>query len=148
MSLAFKENYEIYEETRKSFGKNILFTDDLSLTSKDIVKIYSSKNIIEEQFKTLKNPYVISFTPMWCWTDKMIRVHAFTCVMALLFLRIMVKKVKESGLDLSQEQILEQLKKIKLALTFMSDSSVNYRLTRLNDIQRKLVDIFNLKEFV
>ena len=148
LSLAFKENYEIYEETRKSFGKNILFTDDLSLTSKDIVKIYSSKNIIEEQFKTLKNPYVISFTPMWCWTDKMIRVHAFTCVMVLLFLRIMVKKVKESGLNLSQEQILEQLKKIKLALTFMSDSSVNYRLTRLNDIQRKLVDIFNLKEFV
>ncbi len=148
LSLTFKENYEAYDKIRKSFGKNILFTDDLSLKAKDTLKVYSEKNIIEEQFKTLKNPYIISFTPMWCWTDKMIRVHAFTCVMALLFIRIMIKKIKDSGIDLSQEQIFEQLKKIKLVLTYMTDSSVGYKLTRLNDTQRKLVEIFNLREFM
>ena len=148
LSLTFRENYGMYDKIRKTFGKNILFTDDLSLKTVDVLKIYSGKNIIEEQFKTLKNPYVISFTPMWCWTDKMIRVHAFTCVMALLFIRIIVKKVKDSGIDLSQKQIFEQLKKIKLVLTYMSDSSVGYKLTRLNDTQRKLVEMFNLREFM
>jgi transposase len=148
LSLEFKENQSAYDEKRKSFGKNILFTDDLSLKTEEIVKIYSSKNIIEEQFKTLKNTHIISFTPMWCWTDKMIRVHAFTCVMALLFMRIIMKKSKENGIDLSQESLFEQLKKIKLALTYTSESSVNYRLTRLNDVQRKLVEIFDLRKFV
>ena len=148
LSLIFKENYSVYDKIRKTFGKNILFTDDMSLKAIDVLKIYSEKNIIEEQFKTLKNPYVISFTPMWCWTDKMIRVHAFTCVMALLFIRIIVKKVKDSEMDLSQGQIFEQLKKIKLVLTYMSGSSVGYKLTRLNDTQRKLVEIFNLREFM
>ena len=148
LSLTFKENYNMYDKVRKTFGKNILFTDDLSLKVSEILKIYSEKNIIEEQFKTLKNPHIISFTPMWCWTDKMIRVHAFTCVMALLFMRVIVKKVKDSGIDLSQEKIFEQLRKIRLALTYVSDSSVSYKLTRLNDIQRKLVEIFNLREFM
>jgi hypothetical protein len=48
---------------------------------------------------------------MWCWTDKMIRVHAFTCVMAVLFLRMLVKDARDKKINLSQGQIIEELKK-------------------------------------
>jgi transposase len=147
LSMNFKENEKAYEEIRKSFGKNILFTDDLSLKTKEIVEIYNGKNIIEEQFRSLKDTHVIRFTPMWCWTDKMIKIHAFTCVMALLFLRLINKKIKDSKFELTQNKIIEQLKKIKLTALYMPDSKVDYRLTRLNDIQRELVKILDLRKY-
>ena len=147
--LRFSKNEEIYRKKEKSFGKNILFSDDLSLTSSQIVEIYNSKNIVEEQFKNLKDRHVISFTPMWCWTDKMIRIHAFTCVMALLFLRILVEKVHKGKIEMSQSQILEQLRKIKLTLFQMPKSEkIHTKITRLNKEQTQLAKIFNLRKYV
>jgi len=32
----------------------------------------------------MKNPHFLSWFPMFHWTDPMIRVHAFDCVLALL----------------------------------------------------------------
>lgn len=147
--LKFKENKEAYEKLSRRFGKNLLFTDDFSLKAEEVIKVYSSKSIVEEQIKNLKDKHVISFTPMWCWTDKMIRVHAFSCVMALLFLRCMVKKAKDSGIKLSQDKIITQLKKIRLSLLRTSNSNkVHTKLTRLNSSQRELKNIFRLQDYV
>jgi transposase len=144
----FSENKEAYKEKSKRFGKNILFTDDLSLSSTEIVRIYSEKNIVEEQIKNLKDTHIIRFTPMWCWTDKMIRIHAFTCVMALLFLRLLVKKVHDADPQMSQNEILEQLRGIKLTLlTMPRTGKVIPKITRLNDQQKQLLKLFKLKDY-
>jgi transposase len=148
LSLEFKENDKAYDEKRKGFGKNILFTDDLSLKITDIVKIYNSKNIIEEQFKNFKNPYLISFTPMWCWTDQMIKIHAFTCVLALLFLRMVIKKAEDNNIKLSQDKIIYELKKIKLTLLKMPNrKEIQAKITRLNDNQRVLANVFEIRKY-
>ena len=148
LSLEFKENEKAYDAKRKSFGKNILFTDDLSLKTTDIVKIYNSKNIIEEQFRNFKNPYLISFTPMWCWTDQMIKIHAFTCVLALLFLRMLIKKAEDNNIKLSQDKIIYELKKIKLTLLKMPNrKEIQAKITRLNDDQRILANVFEIRKY-
>lgn len=148
LDLTFTENEEAYEQKRKTFGKNILFTDKLSLSTQEVIKLYRDKNIVEEQIKNLKDTHVIRFTPMWCWTDNMIRVHAFTCVMALLFLRLLVKKVHDAKINLSQDQILDQLNKIELAILKMPNSDkLVTKITRLNDAQRALVNLFDLRKY-
>lgn len=148
VSLTYSQDEEAYKKVSKRFGKNILFTDDLSLATIDIVKMYSDKNIVEEQIKKLKDKHVISFTPMWCWTDKMIKVHAFTCVMALLFLRLMTKYVQEAKMDISQNEMIEQLDRIKLSLLKMPRTDqIQAKMTRLNEIQRKLVSLFELRKY-
>ena len=38
---------------------------------------------------------------MYHWTDSKIRVYGPTCVMALLYLSLLHKKLKSAGLDLS-----------------------------------------------
>ena len=145
LSFSFEENNKAYEKISKSFGKNILFTDDLSLKVTEIINLYSDKYIVEEQIKNLKDRHVISFTPAWCWTDKMIRVHAFTCVMALLFLRFLCKI---AGKKYSQDTIVEQLKRIKLTLIKMPKSNeIKPQISRLNDIQRELVNKLGLREY-
>lgn len=148
LKLTFWENEEAYEQRRKTFGKNILFTDKLSLSAREIIKLYRDKNIGEEQIKNLKDTHVIRFTPMWCWTDGMIKVHAFTCVMALLFLRLLVKKVHDAKINLSQDQILDQLKKIKLTILKMPESDkIVTKITRLNNTQRELINLLNLRRY-
>ena len=149
LNLSFEKNEEAYQQKSKAFGKNILFTDNLILSTGDLVKLYRDKNIVEEQIKNLKDTHVISFTPMWCWTDHMIRVHAFTCIMALLFLRLLMKKINEAKLNLSQDETLDQLKKVKLALLKApKNDKVTTKLTRLNDIQRELVSKLNLRRYL
>lgn len=149
LKLSFEKNQTTYQQKSKTFGKNILFTDNLDLSTDDIVKLYRDKNIVEEQIKNLKDTHVIRFTPMWCWTDHMIRVHAFTCVMALLFLRLLMKKISKAKLNLSQDQALDQLKKVKLALLKAPKSDkVTAQLTRLNDTQRALVNTLNLRRYL
>lgn len=149
LSLNFEENKEYYKELAKRFGKNILFSDDISLKTTEIVKIYNNKSIVEEQIKNLKDKHVISFTPMWCWTDKMIRVHAFTCVIALLFLRLLVKKATDANTKLSQQEVIEQLQKIKLTLLKTPESDkLHTKITRLNSSQSDLTKLFNLRDYV
>jgi transposase len=148
IDLTFTENSEVYDQKRKTFGKNILFTDKFCLSAQEIIKLYREKNIVEEQIKNLKDTHVIRFTPMWCWTDNMIKVHAFTCVMALLFLRLLVKKVQDAKINLSQDQILDQLRRIKLTILKMPNSDrLLTKITRLNDTQRALVNLLNLRKY-
>lgn len=145
-SLTFKIDELAYQEMSKRFGKNILFTDDPHLTTENIIHLYNSKNIVEEQIKNLKDVHVISFTPMWCWTDRMIRVHAFTCVMALLFLRLLTRHANTIGL--SQDELITQLQKIRLTMFQMPKSEkIHTRITRPNEHQRALINIFNIKKY-
>lgn len=148
LKLSFSEDEKAYEEKAKGFGKNILFTDDLSLKVTEVARLYNEKSVIEEQFKNLKDKHVISFMPMWCWTDKMIKVHAFTCVMALLFLKYLIKEARENNINLSQTQIIEQLIKIKQTLIRLPRrKEIHTKITSLNEHQRILAKTFEIRKY-
>ena len=60
-----------------------------------------------------------------------------------------MKKIGQANIDLSQDQALDQLKKIKLVLLKApKNDKVTYKLTRLNDIQRELVNHLNLRRYI
>jgi len=68
------------------FGKRVLVTDkakDLAPTAV-IVANYRSQEAAEEDFRQMNGSSVVSFSPMYHWTDQKIRVHAFYCVVALM----------------------------------------------------------------
>ncbi len=45
----------------------------------------------------LKDPKVVSFSPMFHWTDHKIRVHAFYCVLALMVARRAAKHTRPAS---------------------------------------------------
>ncbi len=143
--LEYNENKEELEYLENSYGKNILFTDNDSLKTIEIIKAYNDKYIIEEKIKLLKNKHVISFTPDYCWTDNSIRVHSFTCVTALLFISILRKKVNENGLKLSEEEIVANLKQIRQGLVLMpKQRSILTIIEKMDETQKKLYHFLNL----
>ena len=52
----------------------------------------------EADFRQLKDRHVVSFSPMFHWTDQKIRVHVFYCVVALAIAHLMRRQAAQAGL--------------------------------------------------
>ena len=91
------------------FGKRILVTDQNDWPITDVVAAYRSQSDVEFSFRQLKDPTVVSFSPMNHWTEHNIRVHTITCVLALQIAHLMRREAEQEGLHLSVEVLLGQL---------------------------------------
>jgi transposase len=91
------------------FGKHVLITDHDDWPAAEVIAGYRSQSEAEFSFRQLKDPHVVSFSPMHHWTDHNIRVHVFTCVLALQLAHLMRYRARQGGLDLSVRELLGQL---------------------------------------
>lgn len=130
------------------FGKRVLITDREDWTIADVVAGYRSQSEAEFGFRQLKDPHVVSFSPMHHWTDHNIRVHLFTCVLALQLAHLMRRQAKHAGLDLSVRELLATLAGIgETVLIYPSTGGrpkARRMLTETNPTQDQLINIFDL----
>ena len=61
-----------------------------------VVADYRSQEAVEGDFRQMKDPKVVSFSPMFHFTDQKIRVHVFYCVLALMVARLMVREADQA----------------------------------------------------
>ena len=87
----------------------MLITSHDDWPAAEVIAGYRSQSEAEFSFRQLKDPHVVSFLRMYHWTDHNIRVHVFTCVLALQIAHLMRGKARQAGLDLSVRQRLSQL---------------------------------------
>ena len=95
--------------TGRLFGKTILFTDRDDWTDEQIVLGYRAQSKIEDVFKLMKHPQFLRWQPQWHWTDSKIRVHAFTCVLAVTLCSLLQRTLAQRGMDISIPKMLEAL---------------------------------------
>ena len=104
--------------------------------------------LLEFSFRQLKDPHVVSFSPMYHWTEHNIRVHVFTCVLALQIAHLMRRKARQAGLRLSVRELLSQLSGIgETVLIYPSAGGrpkARRMTTELTGNQPLLYDIFGL----
>ena len=132
---------QIYQRTTR-FGKNILYTDNHSWSSEKIIQTSRGKNVVEDNFKKMKNRSTVSFMPMWHWTDQKIRVHAFYCVISLLLLNLLQKQTTRKYKKMSLEEIADKLSDVKEILLFYPDTMKPARkLSEKDDMQERLYQI-------
>src|SRR6266545_1170544 len=130
------------------FGKRILITDRDTWPVAEVVAAYRSQSEAEFGFRQLKDPDVVSFSPMHHWTEHNIRVHTQTCVLALMVAHLMRRQAERAGLHLSVRAILNHLASI--GETVLIHPSTGGRpkarrmLTETSTIQQHLMDIFEL----
>jgi transposase len=95
------------------FGKQILFTDRDEWSVAEVVAGYRSQSGVEADFRQMKDPKVVSFSPMFHWTDQKIRVHVAHCVLALMTARLMVREADHAGMPMSVRELLSTLEGIE-----------------------------------
>jgi transposase len=98
---------------KTQLGKTILFTDNDQWTDAEIILGYRAQYHIESAFRDMKNPHFLGWSPMFHWTDSKIRVHAFSCVLALTLTSLLQRELHGHGLNMSLASMMEQLGAIK-----------------------------------
>jgi transposase len=130
------------------FGKRVLFTDRDNWPLADVVGAYRSQHHVESDFRQMKDRAVVSFNPMFHWTDDKIRVHAFYCVLALAIARLMCREAAKAGLDMSVRELLAALGEIQETLLLYQGERGRPRarrmLTEMDPTQERLFDLFGL----
>jgi transposase len=133
------------------FGKHVLITGHDDWPVAEVIAAYRSQSEAESSFRQMKDPHVVSFSPMFHWTEHNIRVHTFTCVLALQIAHLMRLKTDRAGLHLSVRQLLNQLAGIgETVLIYPSTGGrpkARRMLTETTDLQDQLATIFQLDRF-
>jgi hypothetical protein len=133
------------------FGKRVLVTDHDDWPVTDVVAGYRSQSDAEFGFRQLKDPHVVSFSPMHHWTDHNIRVHTQTCVFALMIAHLMRRHADHAGLHLSVRELLDQLAGIQETVLIYPSTrgrpKARRMLTETNPTQDRLIQIFDLNRW-
>jgi transposase len=133
------------------FGKRILFSDKVQAPRAVIVADYRSQSEVESDFRQMKDPHVVSFSPMFHWTDHKIRVHVFYCVLALTVARLMVREADRHGMHMSVRELLDTLGAIQETVLLYQGERGRPRarrmLTEIDPTQRHLYDLFGLDAY-
>jgi len=133
------------------FGKRILFTNR-DWPVPDVVAAYRSQSDAEFGFRQLKDPHVVSFSPMHHWTDSKIRVHVFYCVLALAIAHLMRRHADRAGLHMSVRDLLDQLAGIEETVLLYHDGGkgrprAQRMLTDMTPTQQRLADLFTIHQY-
>lgn len=133
------------------FGKRILFTDRHHWPTAEIVAAYRSQSHVEADFRQMKDPHVVSFSPMHHWTDPKIRVHTFYCVLALTIARLMVREADRHGIHMSVRELLDTLAGIQETVLLYQGNRGRPRarrmLTETSPTQDALSTLFGLDTY-
>ena len=133
------------------FGKHVLITDHDDWPVPEVIAGYRSQSEAEFSFRQMKDPHVVSFSPMHHWTEHNIRVHVFTCVLALQIAHLMRRTAAQARLRLSVRQLLAQLAGIgETVLIYPSTGGrpkARRMTTELTGDQRELYEIFGLAKW-
>ncbi len=117
-----------------------------------MVAAYRSQSEAEFSFRQLKDRHVVSFSPMFHWSEHNIRVHVFTCVLALQIAHLMRLQTERAGLHLSVRELLAQLAGIgETVLLYPTGGrgrpKARRMLTETTELQDQLTQIFRLDRY-
>jgi transposase len=133
------------------FGKHVLITDHDDWPAAEVIAAYRSQSEAEFSFRQMKDPHVVSFSPMFHWTEHNIRIHVFTCVLALQIAHLMRLQAQRAGLRMSVRELLHQLAGIGETVLIYPAArgrpKARRMLTETTATQDKLTGIFQLDRY-
>jgi len=132
-------------------GKNILVTSREDWDDVQIIKAYRSQFIIEDVFKEMKDRRTGSWWPPHHWTDSKIKVHGLYCTIAVLLRALMLRRVRQGGLDLTMKRMLSELDAIREVVNIyprkrrQKHERKQSVLTKTSELQQQLMSLLALK---
>jgi hypothetical protein len=137
---------------KEIFGKRILVTDHDDWPLDQVIDAYRSQEYLEAGFRQAKDPHVVSFAPIRHFTDHKIRVHLFTCVLALALAHLMRREATRAGLSPSVPALLAELDSIgETILLYPAERGrprARHTITKMTPTQQRLYEVFDLDRYV
>jgi transposase len=94
-------------------GRTVLITNRMDWTAEQVAAGYGGQQHIEKVFRGLKDGHWLGWGPMFHWTDRKIRIHAFYCMLGISLLQYLHKQAQSAWNGITVESLLYELKEIR-----------------------------------
>lgn len=145
------ESHRLEELSDTVLGKTIIISSRLTWEAEEIIEAYHSQFVIEHVFREMKDRASGTWWPLNHWTDQKIRVHGLYCTIAVLLRALIQRRAAQAGMPMPMNRLLAELDGIREVVNV-------YRcrprakiprqqtvLTRMNEIQKRLVKLLGLE---
>jgi transposase len=111
-TLEFFESETRLGREKKIEGRYVITTSEKELSVLDAVAMYKELMEVESGFRQLKD--VMAMRPIYHQLELRVKAHIFVAALALLVQRLLGRRLKEAGLDLSPERAMQALSTVRL----------------------------------
>jgi transposase len=111
-SLEFSESETHLGREKKIEGKYVIMTSEQGLSVLDAVAMYKELTDVESGFRQLKD--VMAMRPIYHQVEPRVKAHIFVAALALLVQRLLGRRLKEAGVDLSPARAMQALSTVRL----------------------------------
>lgn len=133
---------------RASFGKTAILTDlpKEEVSDAEVVEGFVARAAVEDDFRWLKDRYVVSVKPFWVWHDATVAGHTFLCVMGLLLLRYLQWELRKD--PVTMKELVEGLERIRVVLVRTPEGKPRLVLEKMGREEAQLFSRLNLAQFI
>jgi transposase len=111
-ALEFSESRTHFEREQRIEGKYVIATSEKGLSLLDAVAMSKELTEVESGFRQLKD--VMALRPISHQIESRVKAHIFVAALALLIQRLLGRRLKEAGVDLSPARALQALSTVRL----------------------------------
>src|SRR3954451_11881837 len=111
-ALEFSESESRLGREKKIEGKYVIMTSEKGLGVLDAVALYKELTDVESGFRQLKD--VLAMRPIYHQVETRVKAHIFVAALALLVQRLLGRRLKEAGVDLSPSRAMQALSTVRL----------------------------------
>jgi transposase len=136
-------------------GRTVILTDHQDWDEERIVRCLRLQSHVEDAFRQMKDPEWASAVPLRHYSDSMLRIHAFISVLSLLLSRLLVRRLKRAGVDVTVSEALRQLSELRLArLSYGRNASPQLKKMARDrcvpptptKLQKRIIGVLGLRE--
>ena len=111
-ALEFSESETHLGREKRIEGKYVIATSEKGLSVLDAVAMYKELTDVESGFRQLKD--VMAMRPIYHQVEPRVKAHIFVAALALLLQRLLGRRLKEAGVDLSPARAMQALSTVRL----------------------------------
>ncbi|MCL7411558.1 MAG: transposase [Methanosarcinaceae archaeon] len=106
--ISVKINDKVLEARKKGYGFFVLFTNHQGLSAKELIKIYKSRDVVEQGFRALKSDLEID--PVYHSGDDRIETHVVMVVFGYLLMSLLNVALNERKISYSFGELKELIR--------------------------------------
>ena len=146
LSMSFRKNAYFVTRKRARFGKNIIITDNINWTTRDIIQASLDRWQVEDRFRLSKDDELVGASPIHHRTDSKIRCHLFSCVVAMTYLRRIELKLAAAGVERTAADVMQDMRKLHQVLSLKKkERKPRRRLETPSKTQAEVLSVFGYR---
>jgi transposase len=146
LAMSFRKDPYKLKQKQALFGKNIIITDNTDWTTAEIVQASLDRWQVEDQFRLSNDEDLVGARPVRHWTDSKIRLHLFTCVVALTYLRMLENRLARKGIQRTASDVMKDMQRLHSVLSLNKGArQPERRLENPSETQAEVLSAFSCR---